>query len=103
MTPAFASLPLLTVLALMLGLRWRAVYAGPGGLVMAVVIALQNRSGAIRTLREAFGRISAEPRSQVGLIAWFFAATSSARTTSSPAERRSGCPWTNRGRTRYFG
>lgn len=118
MTAAFASLPLLAVVALMLGLRWRAVYAGLAGLVVAVAVAigvfglgrtrltefgpaaatggalleagftavsilwiifpalmlyeLQNRSGAILTLKAAVGRVSAEPRTQVVLIAWFF-------------------------------
>lgn len=40
MTAAFASLPLLAVIGLMLGLRWRAVYAGFAGLAVAVVIAI---------------------------------------------------------------
>lgn len=118
MTAASASLPLLAVLGLMLGLRWRAVYAGFAGLVVAVAVAigvfglgqtrlpefgpfgaiggalleagftagsilwiifpalmlheLQNRSGAILTLKAAIGRVSAEPRTQTVLIAWFF-------------------------------
>lgn len=40
MTAALASLPLLAVIGLMLGLRWRAVYAGLAGLAAAVVIAI---------------------------------------------------------------
>lgn len=118
MTAAFASLPLLAVVGLMLGLRWRAVYAGLAGLAVAIVVAmgpfglgvtrltefgpaaatggalleagfttvtilwiifpalmlyeLQNRSGALLTLRSAAGQVSAEPRIQVVLIAWFF-------------------------------
>lgn len=118
MTAAFAGLPLLAVVGLMLGLRWRAVHAGFAGLVVAVAVAigvfglgrtrlpefgpagatggalleagftaasilwiifpalmlyeLQNRSGAIPTLKAAVGRVSAEPRTQVVLIAWFF-------------------------------
>lgn len=118
MTAAFASLPLVAVVGLMLGLRWRAVYAGLAGLAVAVVLAiglfglgstrlaafgpaaatggalleagfttvsilwiifpalmlyeLQNRSGALVTLRAAVGQVSTAPRVQVVLIAWFF-------------------------------
>ena len=118
MTAAFASLPLLAVVGLMLGLRWRAAYAALAGLALAVALAvgpfglgvarlsefgpamasvgamleagfatisilwiifpalmlyeLQSRSGALLTLRAAVGQVSAEPRVQVVLIAWFF-------------------------------
>lgn len=40
MTAAFASLPLLAVVGLMLGLRWRAVYAGLAGLALAIALAV---------------------------------------------------------------
>ena len=40
MTAAIAALPLLAVLGLMIGLRWRAAFAGLAGLVVASLLAV---------------------------------------------------------------
>lgn len=114
-----AAAPLLAVLVLMVGFRWRAAAAGAVGLVLAAIAAstlfgfgtqraselglagalagaaleaafttatilwivfpalalyeLQSRSGQLEVLRQAIGRLSARPRTQVLFIAWFFA------------------------------
>jgi lactate permease len=116
--PFLAATPLVAVLGLMIGLRWRAAHAGLAALALACLIAvaafglgtttiasfgpagalggtllealftavtilwivfpalaiyeLQNRSGALHTLREAVSHVSSAPRTQVILIAWFF-------------------------------
>lgn len=118
MPALLAATPLLAVLGLMLGLRWRAGRAGLVGLSLAALVAvaafglgerllpqfgaagalagalaealfsaatilwiifpalaiyeLQDRSGALLTLRAAVGQVSRARRVQVILIAWFF-------------------------------
>lgn len=53
MTAAFASLPLLAVVGLMLGLRWRAAYAALAGLALAVALAVGPFGLGVARLSEA--------------------------------------------------
>ena len=117
MLPVLATLPILSIVALMLGLRWSAIKAGSVGLFIALILALsvfgfgqhrvpigvfpalfgviteallstltilwiifpalgiyalQQRTGAIETLRSALATLSSDPRILALLVSWFF-------------------------------